>query len=384
MMRGLLIIAGTTFLLNLPALAQVPAAKIPTLPKTQEPKPPLLAAWTQFVSDPSRGTEAAKIIQARFVILGRYTDCDGVIGEGEGPGPKTVSATRRGYLQGVDPETSNKFEVTVCTIDLPETWSAVHLTRTGATTLTVYPYDKDATLPGPAALSSQAVLSGIVMADSGCRGKNEGPGRRFYQDCEFDWQFPEVIKAAARDDVGFVMHIGDYHYFFEEERSFWNQDNGRDRFEYWLQEFLVPAQPLLMKAPWVLARGNHESCAELRWFGEGWHVLFSNMSLRGADGSGNRVLRPCHDEDPSGNQWVEPSWAVDFSTKSSPSTPPWRFVVIDSNQPKWARNSFTQAAALTAAHGRDTFWLTHYPPVKMVYYSRTVHYGDREIGRAHV
>jgi hypothetical protein len=374
---------GIAFIVSLlasPAFAQVPPADIPPLPKASGPATPLLAAWTQFVSDPNQETDATKIIQARFVVLGDRADCDGVIVEGRGQATATVPAKLRGHLHGVDPATGGTFTVTVCVASLPETWTVVHLKNTDAELLKVYPAGKDATLPGPAALSDRAALSGVVMADTGCRGKFAGGGARFYQDCRIDWPFPQIVADAATDDPAFVLHGGDYHYFFENEAEFWSKDDGRDRFEYWLQEFLIPAQPLLMKAPWVLARGNHERCQDHRWFGEGWHVLFSNVSLEGTDAAGNSVaLRPCYDTDPTGNNWAAPSWALDLVSKTSPATPPWRIVVIDSSQPSEAGRGFARARGLNIASGRDAFWLSHYPPAKMVYYRPTPDFGDPRI-----
>lgn len=373
-MRGLIPVAlFTVALAVLPAssaLAQVPPANIPPLPKASGPKTPLLAAWTQFVNDSGYGKQAARAIQARFVVMGNLADCDGYVAAG--PAGQTVAARLRGHLQGFNPANDEGFTVTICTADLQETWDEAHLENTGAGLLTVYPSGKEAILPGPAALSRKTPLSGVVMGDTGCRGKYGNPAKRFYQDCKTDWHFPEVIADAVSDDPAFVLHVGDYHYFFEDDDSYWDQDDGRDRFEYWLQEFLIPAQPLLMKAPWVLGRGNHERCEPHRWFGEGWHVLFSGTSLEGANGS---LLRPCYDDDPSGSGWVAPSWAVDFGSKADP----WRVVVIDSNQPKDARDGFLQAAALTEAHEGHALWLSHYPPVKMIYYKPDPDYGNAGI-----
>ena len=378
-MHGLRNIGFVALLVTSPVLAQVPPADIPPLPKATGTATPLLAAWTQFVNAPDGETSAAKIIQARFVMLGSEADCDTVLVEGQDPASSNVTAKMRGHLQGIDPATDKSFTITVCTADLPETWAQVYLKTKGNELLTVYPSGERAVLPGPAAMSGLS-LSGIVMADTGCRGKSGVSGSRFYQDCETGWPFPQIILDAANDEPQFVLHGGDYHYFFEDESAFWDRDNGRDRFEYWLQEFLVPAQPLLMKVPWILGRGNHERCRDQRWFGEGWHVLFSNMSLEGVDKTGNTVaLRPCYDADPTGNNWIAPSWAVDFVSGPVPATPPWRFVVIDSSQPLDTAPGFDKAATLTRAHGRDTFWLTHYPAVKMVYYSPTPDFGDGHI-----
>lgn len=368
-----------------PVLAQVPPASIPPLPTVPTSDTPLPAAWTQFANEPTRPSSpmhasAAGMIQARFVLFGNHSNCDAVTVAGDAANGPQVPAKLRGHLQGVDPATDKGFTVTICTAKVPETWTEVRLTHTGAGLLTVYPSGQDAILPGPAAMETDAPLSGIVTADTGCRGKYSGGPSRFYQDCATDWPFPQIIRDAVERNPDFVLHAGDYHYYFEDETGFWSKDNGRDRFEYWLQEFLVPAHPLLMTAPWVLGRGNHERCQDHRWFGEGWHVLFSNMSLHGTDSSGNRVaLRPCYDTDPSGTNWVAPAWAVDLGTQSVSGIAPWRVVVIDSDQPAGAASGFTEAAALTRAHGRNALWLSHYPPAKMVYYNPKPDFGNSTI-----
>ena len=82
-MRGLLPVALFRFALAVfpasSALAQVPPANIPPLPKASEPKTPLLAAWTQFVNTTGFGKQAVRSIQARFVVMGDLGDCDGYV-----------------------------------------------------------------------------------------------------------------------------------------------------------------------------------------------------------------------------------------------------------------------------------------------------------------
>ncbi|WP_346894261.1 metallophosphoesterase [uncultured Roseibium sp.] len=372
-MRGYTLVALLTLMsvaaAALPVLAQVPVASIPALPKGPGPGTPLLAAWTQFVNVSSQDRRAAANIQARFVVMGDLGDCNAYVAKS--PAGQSVAASLRGHLHGFRPANDDGFAVTVCVTDIPKTWDKVYLEHIDGGLLTVYPSGQDAVLPGPAALSAATARSGVVMGDTGCRGKYGRPGSRTYQDCRTDWPFPKVVTDALGDKPAFVLHVGDYHYFFEDDGTFWNEDDGRDRFEYWLQEFLIPAQPLLMSAPWVLGRGNHERCDPHRWFGEGWHVLFSSA----AKATYGPSDRPCYDPDPSGNHWVEPSWAIDFGSGNDP----WRIVVIDSNQPWLARSGFLEAMELTTSFKGDALWLSHYPPVKMIYYRSDPDYGDADI-----
>ncbi|AXS39516.1 metallophosphoesterase [Breoghania sp. L-A4] len=360
MMRGAIAFAVLLTSLALPADSRaqsVPAASIPPLPTTPGPSTPLLAAWTQFVNDRALGTKAENVIQARFVVLGDLADCSGYVVKDALSGAPGLPTALRGHMHGVDPATGNPITVSVCTASLPAYLSSVSINSTTAGRMTVYPSGQGAVLPGPAAMSQKPALTGVVLADTGCRGKYTGGGARAYQDCQTDWGLPRVIGDAVKQNPAFVLHGGDYHYFFEDASAFWDADDGRDRFEYWLQEFLIPAHPLLMRAPWVLGRGNHERCIEQRWFGEGWHVLFANTTLTN---DRDEPVRPCYDPDPNHAEWVTPTWAVDLGVPGGAA--PWRVVVIDSDQPYLSAYGFTQAGALTSAHGRDALWLSHYPP----------------------
>ncbi|MBV8402024.1 MAG: metallophosphoesterase [Acetobacteraceae bacterium] len=107
----------------------------------------------------------------------------------------------------------------------------------------------------------------VVLGDTGCRIKG-----RFVQDCNSPaaWPFAAVARAAAQRHPDLVIHVGDY-YYRETACPEGNQGCARspygDHWAAWKADFFDPAAPLLAAAPWVMVRGNHESCAR---GGRGW------------------------------------------------------------------------------------------------------------------
>ena len=110
----------------------------------------------------------------------------------------------------------------------------------------------------------------LVFGDTGCRIK-EG----LVQDCNNPrrWPFAQVVRRAAAHHPDLVIHVGDYYYRESPcppgERQCAGSPFG-DKWDTWRAEFFDPARPLLTTAPWVFARGNHESCNR---GGRGWYRL---------------------------------------------------------------------------------------------------------------
>ena len=110
----------------------------------------------------------------------------------------------------------------------------------------------------------------VVMGDTGCRLKGLA-----VQACNDprQWPFAVVAARAAAEHPDLVIHVGDYYY--RESACPLNyagcagSPHG-DAWPTWLAEFFDPAAPLLNAAPWVFARGNHESCTR---GGKGWFRL---------------------------------------------------------------------------------------------------------------
>jgi hypothetical protein len=107
----------------------------------------------------------------------------------------------------------------------------------------------------------------VVIGDTGCRLK----GKEF-QDCNDAQAFPfaRVAASAAAWKPDLVIHVGDYHYR-EDPCPADRPGCAGSPFGYgwdaWNADFFAPARRLLAAAPWVVARGNHETCVR---GGQGW------------------------------------------------------------------------------------------------------------------
>lgn len=107
----------------------------------------------------------------------------------------------------------------------------------------------------------------VVIGDTGCRLKGSQA-----QDCNDPARFPFARVAAEAAEFGpdLVIHVGDYHY--REDPCLAGQAGCAGSpygygYDAWAADFFTPARKLLQAAPWVLARGNHESCTRA---GQGW------------------------------------------------------------------------------------------------------------------
>jgi hypothetical protein len=107
----------------------------------------------------------------------------------------------------------------------------------------------------------------VVIGDTGCRLK----GKEF-QDCNDPQAYPfaRVAASAAAWKPDLVVHVGDFHYR-EDPCPAARPGCAGSPYGYgwdaWNADFFAPGRALLAGAPWVLARGNHESCAR---GGQGW------------------------------------------------------------------------------------------------------------------
>jgi predicted phosphodiesterase len=114
----------------------------------------------------------------------------------------------------------------------------------------------------------------VVVGDTGCRLKSSEDKARpgTFQDCNDPASFPfaQVARAAAAWKPDLVIHVGDYHY--RENACPANRPGCAGNswgygWDTWRDDFFKPAEPLLAAAPWVVVRGNHETCKRA---GQGW------------------------------------------------------------------------------------------------------------------
>ena len=221
-------------------------------------------------------------------------------------------------------------------------------------------------------------LNVAFLADTGCRGMVPHERARMQQDCadlpvhndaQSKWAFPVVAQQIADSSPDLVIHGGDYHYFYEESKfsTFW-VGFGRNRFEYWMYEFLDPAQPMLRVSPHVFARGNHEIC-QSTWFGNGWFELFGPRVDPKASASDGTALNACAlpQDPPKGtHSGLSQTWWFDVAPRNDTTVKPYRFYVVDSGND--ANAQFHDVFKEAATPGRDKAWITHIPPTMMLRY----------------
>ncbi len=118
-------------------------------------------------------------------------------------------------------------------------------------------------------LAPQAIRRIVLIGDTGCRLKLAD---KAYQACNDPSKYPfaQIAAAAAKRHPDLVVHVGDY--LYRENPCPADQSGcvgspwgyGQDA---WDADFFTPAAPLLAAAPWVVVRGNHETCVRA---GQGW------------------------------------------------------------------------------------------------------------------
>ena len=110
----------------------------------------------------------------------------------------------------------------------------------------------------------------VIFGDTGCQVTDFA-----VQACNDPqaWPFATVARLAAAQKPDLVIHVGDYYYRERpcplDLKACAGTPSG-DHWGPWEAEFFDPAAPLLKAAPWVFARGNHESCKR---GGRGWYAL---------------------------------------------------------------------------------------------------------------
>ena len=112
-----------------------------------------------------------------------------------------------------------------------------------------------------------------ILGDTGCRRKVGKSGQPpAIQNCSDPkaWPFKQVAESVAAWDPDVILHVGDYYYREATCKSDGTCQPSTYNWARWKADFFDPAQKLLPNAPWVLVRGNHESCSRAA---EGWFRL---------------------------------------------------------------------------------------------------------------
>lgn len=119
----------------------------------------------------------------------------------------------------------------------------------------------------------------VVIGDTGCRLKKSDAA---YQACNDANQYPfeQVAATAAKWKPDLVVHVGDF--LYRENACPADKAGCRDSpwgygGDAWEADFFKPGAALLQAAPWVMVRGNHESCNR---GGQGWWRMMDPRPLQ--------------------------------------------------------------------------------------------------------
>ncbi len=218
-----------------------------------------------FAAPPAAAQSAPLItLEAAYVVLGPQGPVARTVHKNAKACPSlTLDGTAQPMSIRTAPQTGKNaaFPVLVCELLIPSGTTSAKL---GQRTLP---------LP-PATLASVAVIG-----DTGCRLKGGSHGGQF-QDCDMasQWPFSALAASVAGKKPNVVVHVGDYLY---RESPCPKGDSGckgspyGDNWPTWKADFFKPAEKLLLAAPWIAVRGNHEDCARA---GDGF-MLFLDPAL---------------------------------------------------------------------------------------------------------
>ena len=185
-----------------------------------------------------------------------------------------------------------------------------------------------------------------MLGDTGCRKNDE-------QVCDDkEWPFRALARQVEKSNPDLIIHLGDYMYA-----------KGVDDWAGWKYHFFGPAQRLLQNAPWVMVRGNHETCGVKKEGALGFHLFFGV----GNDGDCGKNTEDGTYSNPTA---LAATYAVDISPKH-------RLIVADStlaylpdgkeecsiNDDKACEYTKKALAPVgPMSKGKTTWLVTHVPP----------------------
>jgi hypothetical protein len=196
----------------------------------------------------------------------------------------------------------------------------------------------------------------VVIGDTGCRIK---AADNAVQNCDDPnaYPFAAIAAAAAVWKPDIVLHVGDYLYR-ETPCPDGNAACAGTPWGYgldaWRADFFDPASVLLKAAPWVMVRGNHESCNRA---GQGWRRFLDTAPFN-ADTSCDDPLYDVKGDFsvPFAVPLVDGAQIVNWDTSDAGYKP---FPADDARGAAYAAN--VQAIAALAAKAAHTILANHHP-----------------------
>jgi len=211
-------------------------------------------------------------------------------------------------------------------------------------------------LPLPKALPQRIA----ILGDTGCRMAAWGNAFQACNDAAA-WPFATIADSAAAAAPDLVIHVGDYHYR-EDPCPPGNAGCAGSPWGYgwdvWEADLFAPSRRLLAAAPWIVVRGNHESCGRA---GLGWWRFLDPRPFDPRQSCENPA-------DDAIGDYSEP-YAVPVSMAGAADT---QFIVFDSSlvgvtalapsDPMYRnyKAQFERAFAL-AARRPSNFFMLHHP-----------------------
>jgi hypothetical protein len=116
----------------------------------------------------------------------------------------------------------------------------------------------------------------VILGDTGCKIKKDKT-----QNCDdpHEWPYRQVANGAADTHPDLVIHVGDYLYREKscQGRAVLCPDTAVGYgWDVWEADFFAPSAKLFATAPWIMVRGNHETCKRA---GEGWFRFLDHGPL---------------------------------------------------------------------------------------------------------
>jgi hypothetical protein len=227
--------------------------------RAEVPDDAVVARWIQFAPNPTDPARPEPIILAR--ALTTAAACPSLAIDGQ-PAAMTVRFPADPPTDAM-PMPVGVFPITECEATVPP----------GHTRASVGGVDLRLPVAHPRRI--------LVLADTGCRMNGAAQ-----QDCQDPVAFPLGLLATYETQFhpDLIVHVGDYFYrdtgcpdgstpaTCPNTRTQWG-----DNWASWTGDFFGPAKALLAEAPWVMTRGNHESC------GRGAHGWFHLLDPRPYD-----------------------------------------------------------------------------------------------------
>jgi len=205
-----------------------------------------LAAWVQLGPYNEQHREPNVVVRA--IIDG--AECPVLRADGQ-PQPMKLRAAPETVLKGV---ASARFPVRSCEANVPSHTLGLAF---------------DA-MPLPVTRGEPRRI--VIIGDTGCRVDHKKGEDSRPQDCNDAeaWPYAKIARHAAEARPDLVIHVGDYHYREAACPEGWIGCKGTPHglgWDVWNADFFAPSAPLFAAAPWIMVRGNRETCERA---GEGW------------------------------------------------------------------------------------------------------------------